>query len=100
MKFLSITIFLLYTSLLIGQNTYLHCGKLIDTKNGKVLENMTIIIEGDKISAVEKGFKTPEDLEDSVIDLKNKTVLPGLIDMHVHVPPPAGLHQDPPRTFL
>ena len=85
MKFLSITIFLLYTSLLIGQNTYLHCGKLIDTKNGKVLENMTVIIEGDKISAVEKGFKTPEDLEDSVIDLKNKTVLPGLIDMHVHL---------------
>jgi len=85
MKFLSISFFLLCTSLLIGQNTYLHCGKLIDTKNGKVLENMTVIIEGDKISAIEKGFKTPEDLEDSVIDLKNKTVLPGLIDMHVHL---------------
>ena len=85
MKFLSITIFLLYTSLLIGQNTYLHCGKLIDTKNGKVLGNMTVIIEGNKISAIEKGFIIPESQGERIIDLKNKTVLPGLIDMHVHL---------------
>lgn len=85
MKFLSITFFLLYTSFLIGQNTYLHCGKLIDTKNGKVLGNTTVIIEGNKISAVEKGFIMPESQDERIIDLKNKTVLPGLIDMHVHL---------------
>lgn len=79
-------LFILLTStMLMGQSTYLHCGKLIDTKEGKVLTNKTIIISGKKIISVENGFvegKTPEDI---VIDLKNKTVMPGLTDMHIHV---------------
>jgi imidazolonepropionase-like amidohydrolase len=85
MKFLSIIFFLLCSSFLIGQSTYLHCGKLIDTKNGKILDQMTVIISGNKITSVEKGFKAPETKDDKLIDLKDKTVLPGLIDMHVHM---------------
>jgi imidazolonepropionase-like amidohydrolase len=81
-----ITIFLLFfTSFLIAQSTYIHCGKLIDTKNGKVLQNMTIIVDENKITAVEKGFQDPKSNQDKLIDLKNKTVLPGLIDLHVHI---------------
>ena len=76
---------LLISSLMIGQNTYLHCGKLIDTKEGRVLTNKTIIVSGKKIMAVEDGFSTPKSAEDVVIDLKSKTVMPGLIDMHVHI---------------
>ncbi|MEO5787583.1 amidohydrolase family protein [Gelidibacter sp.] len=76
---------LLVSSILIGQNTYLHCGKLIDTKEGKVLTNKTIIVSGKKIMAIEDGFSTPKSAEDAVIDLKSKTVMPGLIDMHVHI---------------
>ena len=72
------------TSLTFAQNTYIHAGKLIDTKNGKVLTEQTIIISGDKIKSVEKGFLDPSS-EDSLIDLKSKTVLPGLTDMHVHL---------------
>ncbi|MEZ4803233.1 MAG: amidohydrolase family protein [Gelidibacter sp.] len=68
-----------------GQNTYLHCGKLIDTKEGKVLTNKTIIISGKKIVSVENGFVEPKSPEDKIIDLKNKTVMPGLTDMHVHL---------------
>lgn len=76
---------LLVSSMLIGQNTYLHCGKLIDTKNGKVLTNKTIIVSGKKILAIEDGFSTPKSAEDKVVDLKSKTVMPGLIDLHVHI---------------
>lgn len=76
---------LLVSTLLIGQNTYLHCGKLIDTKNGKVLTNKTIVVSGKKIMAVEDGFSAPKSAEDVVIDLRLKTVMPGLIDMHVHI---------------
>ncbi|MGV8813967.1 MAG: amidohydrolase family protein [Gelidibacter sp.] len=76
---------LLVSSILIGQNTYLHCGKLIDTKEGKVLTNKTIIVSGKKIMAIEDGFSTPKSAEDAVIDLKSKTVMPGFIDMHVHI---------------
>ncbi|WP_223034774.1 amidohydrolase family protein [Hanstruepera marina] len=76
---------LLFTSVLIGQNTYLHCGKLIDTKNGQVLESKTIIVSGDKILSVEDGYTEPATSEDMVVNLKNKTVMPGFIDMHVHL---------------
>ncbi|RXJ52849.1 metal-dependent hydrolase family protein [Gelidibacter gilvus] len=76
---------LLISTLLIGQNTYLHCGKLIDTKEGKVLTNKTIIVSGKKIIAIEDGFSSPKSGDDVVIDLKSKTVMPGLIDMHVHI---------------
>ena len=68
-----------------AQQTYIHAGKLIDTKNSKVLEERTIIVEANKISSVEKGFKKPSNDSIQVIDLKNKTVLPGLTDMHVHM---------------
>jgi imidazolonepropionase-like amidohydrolase len=45
---------------------------------------MTIIIDGKTISDVQKGFIIPEK-NDQVIDLKNRTVMPGLIDCHVHL---------------
>ena len=85
MKYLSITFLLFISSFIYSQNTYIHCGKLIDTKKGKVLQEMTIVITDSKISAVEKGYKNPESSEVSLINLKDKTVLPGLIDMHVHI---------------
>jgi len=82
-------IFFLLTVLLsfsiTAQNTYLHCGKLIDTKNGKVLKNKTIVVSGKTIQSVLNGFVNPVNDEDAVIDLKNQTVMPGLIDMHVHI---------------
>ncbi len=85
MKYIFLTIITFSTTLLLAQSTYLHCGKLIDTKNGKVLTEMTIIIAENKITHVEKGFVTPKSAEHPIIDLKDKTVMPGLIDMHVHV---------------
>ncbi len=85
MKTILSLVTLLFSTLIIGQNTYLHCGKLLDTQNGKVLETKTIIVSGDKILAIEDGYKQPNSSEDIVIDLKNKAVMPGFIDMHVHL---------------
>ena len=78
-----------------GQTTYLHCGKLVDTKNGNVVTNKTIVVSGDKITAVEDGFIQPTSSSDTVIDLKDKTVMPGLIDMHVHIE-----HETNPNRYL
>jgi imidazolonepropionase-like amidohydrolase len=50
-----------------------------------VLQEMTVVVTDNKISAIENGYRNPESSDDLVIDLKNKTVLPGLIDMHVHL---------------
>lgn len=67
-----------------GQDTYLQCGKVIDTKNGTVNSEMTIVVSGDKIARIEKGYLQGGE-KDKVVDLKDHTVLPGLIDMHVHI---------------
>src|SRR5467141_3024985 len=58
-------------------------GKLIDGKSGKPLENVLIVIEGDKIASVVAGGSAPAGVE--VIDLSKATVLPGFIDTHTHV---------------
>ncbi len=67
-----------------AQDIYLQCGKVIDTKAGKVLNEKTIVISGSKISKIEDGYITGKK-DDVTIDLKDKTVMPGLIDMHVHI---------------
>lgn len=67
-----------------AQQTIIHCGKLIDVKNKIVLENMSVIVAGNKIADVKQGYVQPGNA-DKVIDLKNYTVMPGLMDMHVHL---------------
>nr|WP_321229719.1 amidohydrolase family protein [uncultured Psychroserpens sp.] len=78
-------IILLLTISVTGQDTYLHCGKVIDTKSGTILTQKTIIISGNKIVSIENGYVNGKTSEDKIIDLKSKTVMPGLIDMHVHL---------------
>lgn len=85
MKKILTTFALLFTFLLSAQSTYLHCGKLIDTKKGEIQKEMTIIVTDGKILDVKSGYINPKSAEDLVIDLKSKTVMPGLIDMHVHL---------------
>ena len=67
-----------------AQETLLHCGKIIDTQNGKVLKEQTITVLGNQIVSVEKGYASAKSGQ-KVIDLKTKTVMPGFIDMHVHI---------------
>jgi imidazolonepropionase-like amidohydrolase len=67
-----------------AQRTLLHCGHIYDVKAGRLLSDRTIVVQGDSIASVERGYLPPTS-GDSLIDLKNLTVLPGLIDMHVHL---------------
>jgi imidazolonepropionase-like amidohydrolase len=67
-----------------AQKTIIYCGQLIDVKTLQVQKEMSIIIIGNTISDVQKGY-TKADISDKIIDLKSKTVMPGLMDMHVHV---------------
>ena len=63
--------------------TVIHAGKLIDGQKDTVQSKMTIVINDNLITDVIKGYKDPED-SDTYLNLKNQTVLPGLMDMHVH----------------
>ena len=74
----------LLASPLLAQRTLIHCGNLFDGLNNAMQPQMTVVVEGNKITAVQKGFTSPSG-QDRVVDMKSKTVLPGLIDMHVHM---------------
>ncbi|GIL23508.1 MAG: Xaa-Pro dipeptidase [Bacteroidota bacterium] len=67
-----------------AQRTLIHCGSLIDGKSKTLQSQVTIVVEGNKIVSVDKGF-TKVGKDDKLIDLSKKTVMPGLIDMHVHL---------------
>ena len=64
--------------------TYIHAGRLIATPGKAVRGASTIIVDGDRIVSVQDGHIAPADGA-SLIDLKDRTVLPGLIDSHVHL---------------
>lgn len=63
---------------------YIHAGKLIDRPGQAPRGASTIAVKGGKIVGVYDGHVTPLG-EAPVIDLKDRTVLPGLIDSHVHL---------------
>ena len=74
----------LFTLTLSAQDYYIHAGKMFDSKEGKMLDKMTIIVSGTEIKGVKKGFEIP-DSDNIIIDLKDSTVMPGFIDLHVHM---------------
>ena len=77
---------ILFFSLSINaQDYYLHVGKLFNSNEGKMLDNMTIIVSANKIKDIKKGYEIPESDNSVIIDLKDSTVMPGFIDLHVHI---------------
>jgi imidazolonepropionase-like amidohydrolase len=84
LKNIIFTLCLLSSVSLIAQDTYIHCGSILDTKSQKVNSEMTVVVSGNTIKEIRKGFVTGKPT-DKVIDLSKKYVLPGLIDMHVHI---------------
>ncbi len=77
-----------------AQQTIIHCGTLIDGKSNTAQKEMSIIIEGEQIISVVKGYAKAGS-GDQVIDLKSQTVMPGLMDMHVHLESETG-----PQKYL
>jgi len=63
--------------------------------NGKVIESGAVLVKGGKIAEVYDGtFPDAKTLKAEPIDAAGKTVLPGLIDMHVHLGGPGGFYDD------
>jgi imidazolonepropionase-like amidohydrolase len=68
-----------------AKRTIVRAGKLLDVKSGKLQTNQAVVIEGDKIVSVGPASEIKTSSTDTVIDLSNATVLPGLIDAHTHL---------------
>ena len=61
----------------------LHAARLLDVKTGKMLKPGEILVQGERIAEVGSSVKHPSGAE--VIDLGDRTLLPGLIDAHIHL---------------
>jgi imidazolonepropionase-like amidohydrolase len=66
-----------------GPLTYVRTGRLIDVEKGTTRTNQCILIEGERIKAVNPCATTPKGA--AVIDWRRYTVIPGLIDLHTHL---------------
>lgn len=64
--------------------TIIHAGRLIDGRSDEQQTEMSIVVEGGRITKVVPGFLKPEE-GDKLIDLSAHTVMPGLMDMHTHL---------------
>src|SRR5687768_3733733 len=70
--------------------TWIHAGRLIDKPGKPPRGPSTIVVEADRIVAVSDGIVAPDRADAKVVDLSQQTVLPGLIDSHVHLTSDAG----------
>jgi len=61
----------------------LHAARLLDIENGRIITPGEVLVSGDKIKEVGASVSHPEGAE--VIDLGDRTLMPGLIDAHVHL---------------
>ncbi|MBR9729513.1 amidohydrolase family protein [Shewanella intestini] len=78
----------------LGSYTVIHAGELLTVPGKKPLKKHSIIIKDNVIEAVKAGFVAPKDIaaNASVIDLSDRFVMPGLMDMHVHLQMELGPH--------
>ena len=76
--------FFLMALLALADQTYvIKAGRLIDGQNDQVRQNVIIIVQGNKIAALDEKAAIPKDAV--ILDLSDKTVLPGFIDAHTHI---------------
>src|SRR6266567_4176899 len=68
-----------------AQGVALRAGRLFDPKSGTNLTNQVILIKGDRITDVGPAASVQIPAGAQVIDLSRATVLPGLLDRHVHL---------------
>ena len=90
LRVLQITIFVCVCAGLRAQTatptrTLVRAGKVLDVHTGKEAAGQTIIVTGDRITSIAPTAQTPAQVGDREIDLTHYTVMPGMIDAHVHL---------------
>ena len=81
---LLVALFVLISTSLLSARTIIYAGTLINGTDDQPRHQVSIIIDGQKIQAIESGYIASTST-DKIIDLKTSTVTPGWIDCHVHL---------------
>ena len=69
-----------------GKTTLIYAGELLAVPGEQPLKNQTITIKDSVITGIDEGFTSHDESQDiTVIDLREAFVMPGLMDMHVHL---------------
>ena len=68
----------------LSADTLIYAGNIINGISNEMQSNMTIHVNGKVIRKIASGYSTPA-ADDTIIDLKGSTIMPGLIDTHVHL---------------
>lgn len=86
----------LLSNSVLADTQVIHAGQLLAVPGEKPLTKQTIVIEDGKISAVKAGFICPQEIakDAELIDLSSSFVMPGLMDMHVHLQGELGPNND------
>jgi len=92
-KIAGVLVTLLSTSVF-AQTQVIHAGELLAVPGKSSLKTQTIVIKNGKIESVEKGFIAADSYGEgaTLIDLSDSFVMPGLMDMHVHLQMELGEH--------
>ena len=89
-----------------AQRILIRAGHVVNVRTGQEPADQTIVVTGDRITAIAATASTPVQPGDREIDLRSMTVLPGLIDVHTHLTfatdfdPYTRLSTDPVREAL
>ena len=84
---ISMTLAGLLSNVVLADTQVIHAGELLAVPGNSTLKKQTIVITDGKISQIKKGFITPAsiDINATFVDLSKSFVMPGLMDMHVHL---------------
>lgn len=74
-----------FSAVVSAKQTLLNADAYIDVKNGETIQYVSVLVEDNKIIEVGRQGQVRTDADAEVIDLRGKTLVPGLMDMHVHL---------------
>lgn len=91
-RFITLLLGCLLSANLTAAPLVIKAANLVDVEQGKLIKNPLIIIEGNQFQKVGEQGKLPIPENAKILDLGEQTVLPGLMDMHVHLTSSASHH--------